>query len=68
MEDIINLVVQNGVGVGSFIALLYFVNVYVTKMNDTIHEISLTLTTIKDSLLTLSARVDEIEDKIKRGE
>lgn len=68
MEDIINVIVQNGVGVGSFIALLYFVNVYITKMNDTIHEISLTLTTIKDSLLTLSARVDEIEDKIKRGE
>ena len=68
MDDIINLVVQNGVGVCSFISLLYFVNVYVTKMNDNIHEISLTLTTIKDSLLTLSARVDEIEDKIKRGE
>lgn len=68
MEDIINVIVQNGVGVGSFIALLYFVNVYITKMNDTIHEIALTLTTIKDSLLTLSARVDEIEDKIKRGE
>lgn len=68
MEELIQLVVQNGVGVGSFIALLYFVNIYITKMNDTVHEISLTLTTIKDSLLTLSARVDEIEDKIKRGE
>lgn len=68
MQEIIEVVVQNGVGVGSFLALLYFVNSYITKMNDTIHEISLTLTTIKDSLLTLSARVDEIENKIKGGE
>lgn len=68
MEELMTLIVQNGVGVGSFLALLYFVNVYITKMNDTIHEIALTLTTIKDSLLTLSTRVDEIEDKIKRGE
>lgn len=68
MEDFITVVVNNGVGIGSFLALLYFVNTYISKMNDTIHDISLTLTTIKDSLLTLSARVDEIEDKLKRGE
>lgn len=68
MEEIIQIVVQNGVGVASFIALLYFVNNYITKMNETVHEIALTLTTIKDSLITLSSRVDEIENKIKGGE
>lgn len=68
MEEIIQIVVQNGVGVASFVALLYFVNTYITKMNDTVHEIALTLTTIKDSLITLSSRVDEIENKIKGGE
>lgn len=68
MEDIISVVVNNGVGVASFLALLYFVKEYISKMTITINEISLTLTTIKDSLITLSVRVDEIEDKIKKGE
>ena len=34
-------------------------------MNDTLMQVSLTLNSIKDSLITLSSRVDEIEEKIK---
>ena len=29
MQDIINVVVNNGIGVGSFIALLYFMNIFI---------------------------------------
>lgn len=65
MEDIINIVMNNGIGVASFIGLLYFVNNYISKMNDTLMQVSLTLNSIKDSLITLSSRVDEIEEKIK---
>ena len=65
MEDIINIIMNNGIGVASFIGLLYFVNNYVSKMNDTLMQVSLTLNSIKDSLITLSSRVDEIEEKIK---
>lgn len=67
MEDFINIVTQNGLGVSSFIGLLYFVNKYVSKMNDTLIQVSLTLNTIKESLLTLSSRVDEIEEKMKNN-
>lgn len=68
MEELMQVVVNNGVGVGSFLALLFFVNTYISKMNETINQIALTLTSIKDSLITLSSRVDEIENKIKKGE
>lgn len=66
MEEIVNIIVNNGVGVGSFIALLFFVNNYISKMNCAINEISNTLTSIKDSLLTLSSRVDDIENRLKQ--
>lgn len=65
MEDIINIVMNNGIGIACFIALLYFVNNYISKMNDTLMQVSLTLNSIKDSLITLSSRVDKIEEKIK---
>lgn len=65
MQDIINIVMNNGIGVASFIGLLYFVNNYISKMNDTLMQVSLTLNSIKDSLITFSSRVDEIEEKIK---
>lgn len=65
MQDIINIVMNNGIGVASFIGLLYFVNNYISKMNNTLMQVSLTLNSIKDSLITLSSRVDEIEEKIK---
>ena len=65
MEKIVEIVVQNGLGVASFVALLYFIFNYVSKMNDTITQISTTLNSIKDSLITLSARIDDVEDKLK---
>lgn len=65
MEKIVEIVVQNGLGVASFVALLYFIFNYVSKMNDTITQISNTLNSIKDSLITLSARIDDIEYKLK---
>ena len=65
MEEIINIVVNNGLGLASFVALLYFVNKYMENMNETIEEISKTLTMIQTNLSSLQYRVDDIEDKIK---
>lgn len=65
MEKIVEIVVQNGLGVASFVALLYFIFNYISKMNDMITQISNTLNSIKDSLITLSARIDDIEYKLK---
>ena len=35
MEQIVNIVVQNGLGVGSFIALLYFMGTSLKDIKDT---------------------------------
>lgn len=58
MQDIINVAVNNGLGVCSFIALLVYIFKYQTKANDTLDEIS-------KSLITLNERVAKLEEKDK---
>ena len=65
MESIVNVIVNNGIGVGSFIALLYFMNIFITDIKTTTEETTKTLLSIQDSLTSLSERVDKIEDKVK---
>lgn len=66
MQEIINVVVQNGVGVGSFLALLYYIFKHQDKSDDTLKEISTTMTNIDKSLSTLTDRVDKIEERVSR--
>lgn len=66
MEQVFNVIVQNGVGVGSFIALLYYIFKHQDKSDDTLKEISQTMTNIDKSLSTLTDRVDKIEEKINK--
>lgn len=66
MQEIIDIITTNGIGVASFVALLYFVKIYISKMNDTVNDIATTLSVIKESLITLSSRVDEIENRINK--
>lgn len=61
MEQIINVVVQNGLGVASFVALIIYIFKYENKQNDILEKISSTLT-------LLTARVDKIEEKINKGD
>lgn len=61
MEQIINVVVQNGLGVASFIALIFYIFKYENKQNDILEKISSTLT-------SLTIRVDKIEEKINKGD
>lgn len=61
MEQIINVVVQNGLGVASFVALIFYIFKYENKQNDILEKISSTLT-------SLTIRVDKIEEKINKGE
>lgn len=65
MEEFINAIVNNGLGVASFIAFIYFINTYMSKMDNTMSEISKTLTLIQGNLMTLQSRVDDIEEKMK---
>ena len=65
MEDLIQLMVNNGLGIASFGALLYFIDKYLSKINNTMGAISKTLDLVQENLAKLSARVDEIELKKK---
>lgn len=58
MEDIINVVINNGLGVASFIALIVYIFKYQTKANDTLDKIN-------DSLISLNERVSNLEKDVK---
>ena len=63
MEDLIQLLVNNGLGVASFFCLIYFMLNFVNKINDTNQQICKTLESIEKTLSDLSKRVDKIENK-----
>ena len=67
MEELIKVVVDNGLGIGSFIALLYFIFTYVKSLNDTMTKITNTLIQIQINLATMTDRIDKIEEKINIG-
>ena len=68
MENIIEVIVDNGLGIGSFIALLYFIFTYVKSLNETMGKITDTMVEMKVSLSTITDRIDKIEDKISKKE
>lgn len=61
MEQIIEVIVQNGLGVGSFIAFLWFIFKYEDKQSEVLNKISDTLIQVQISLSSLTERVDKIE-------
>lgn len=68
MEELVQLIVNNGLGIASFFALIYFMDKYLSKINVTNEEIAQTLVSVKDSLEDLRGRVDKIENKTKKKE
>ena len=66
MEQIVNVIVQNGVGVGSFIALLYFMNFSLKDIKEVVEDISKTLLLIQGNLTSLQTRIETIENKVER--
>lgn len=63
MKEVIDVVVQNGLGVSSFIALIWFMNTSLKNMSNTMQDISKTLVQIENRLTDLNSRVDEIEKR-----
>lgn len=66
MEEVMKAVVDNGLGIGSFIALLYFIFTYVKDINNTMNKITDTMVEMKVSLSTITDRIDKIEEKIRK--
>ena len=61
-----NLVVQNGIGVGSFIALLYFMGTSLKEIKESTEQTSRTLLLIQSNLTSLQERIETIEGKVER--
>lgn len=68
MEEIMKLVVDNGLGIASFIALLLFIFKYQDKSNEFLKKMSDTMVQMQINLATMTDRIDKIEDKINRNE
>ena len=62
--DIIQAVVDNGLGIGSFIALIMFIFKYQDKSNELMKKMSDTMIQIQINLATITDRIDKIEEKI----
>ena len=67
MEEIIRVCVDNGLGICSFIALLYFIFTYVKSLNQTMTKISDTMVQMQINMATMTDRIDKIEEKINKG-
>ena len=65
MQDLIQVIVNNGLGVASFMALIYFINTTLKDMNVNLINIKDTLVLIQTNLIKLSERVSDVEEKIK---
>lgn len=68
MEELIKVIVDNGLGIGSFIALLYFIFTYVKSLNETMTKISNTMVEMQINMATMTDRIDKIEEKINKKE
>ena len=68
MEEIVKVIVDNGLGIGSFIALIIFIFKYQDKSNESMKKIADTLVQIQISMSTMTDRIDKIEEKINNKE
>lgn len=64
MEELINLITNNGIGVICVAFMIYFINTTMKDNNKILDDIQKTLVAINTNLTTLSTRVDKLEDKI----
>lgn len=67
MEELINLITQNGIGVICVAFMIYFINSTMKDNNKILDDMQKTLVAINGNLTTLSTRVDKLEDKIEKG-
>ena len=63
MGEVLEVITNNGLGVMSFIALLYFMNTSLKEIKQSTEKISDTLVTMQASLIDLTERVSDLEHK-----
>lgn len=75
MQDIVNVAVNNGLGIASFIALLYFImninkqnNQNQKELNETLKAVNGSMLEIQIAMVKLTERIQEVESKIEKKE
>lgn len=68
MVDLINLLTQNGIGIVCVAFMIYFITTTLKDNNDILEEIQKTLVAIQTNLITLTSRIDKLENKIVERE
>lgn len=63
MEDIINVLINNGLGFASFVALIYFYIYIMKDIKTTNEEILKTLITMQTALNLMNNRIERLENK-----
>ena len=61
MEDIINVLINNGLGFASFVALIYFYIYIMKDIKSTNEEILKTLVTMQTALNLMNNRIERLE-------
>lgn len=61
MEQMLTLIVENGVSLGSFIALLYFIFTDKKQTNELLNKITSTLESIDKNMVITNERLSQLE-------
>jgi len=68
MVELINLLTQNGIGIVCVAFMIYFITTTLKDNNDILEEIQKTLVAIQTNLISLTSRIDKLENKIGERE
>jgi len=68
MEDLINLIFNNGVGVVCVAFMMYFINTTLKDNTDVLNKIQQTLVAIELNLDSVTKRLNNVESKINEKE
>lgn len=64
MEQLINIITQNGIGVVCVAFMIYFISTTLKQNNETLTEIQKSLVGVQTTLSDLSNRITEVEQKL----
>lgn len=66
MEQLINIITQNGIGVVCVGFMIYFISTTLKKNNETLVEIQKSLVGLQTTLNELANRISEVEEKVSK--
>lgn len=68
MEELVNIITQNGIGVVCVGFMIYFISTTLKDNNKVLDEIQKTLVSIQTTLSMMTTRVDALENNILKEE